>query len=254
MSARDVMFKIYFCLQRIIVPGLRYSHEIYEEVLKSQITLSTTWLDLGCGHQVLPEWRWGEEQNLVRVSRMVVGIDYDWTNLRKHKSIRTKVRGNITCLPFKDGSFDLVTANMVVEHVSEPDHLFSEVSRVLKRGGVFVFHTPNRAGYGTVLARIMPQRVKHVLIRLLADRGEEDVFKTFYMANNPKSIIGFSLQAGFEVRQLRLINSAAECAVVPPLALIELLWIRLLMTKTFKPFRTNIIAVLCKNADSSAIP
>jgi hypothetical protein len=40
--------------------------------------------------------------------------------------------------------------------------------------------------------------------------------------------------------------SDAIFSVFPPIAVIELLWIRLLMTAAMKPLRTNIIAVLQK--------
>jgi SAM-dependent methyltransferase/uncharacterized protein YbaR (Trm112 family) len=56
--------------------------------------------------------------------------------------------GDGTNLPLLDESFDLVTANAVIEHISNPVELISEMHRVLKPGGyaqlmipfVFPFH------------------------------------------------------------------------------------------------------------------
>ncbi len=45
-------------------------------------------------------------------------------------------------LPFQDQQFDLVCACDVIEHVSDDRRLFSEVSRVLKDGGVFLCSVP----------------------------------------------------------------------------------------------------------------
>ena len=48
-------------------------------------------------------------------------------------------------LGFKDNSFQLVTCFEVIEHVSKPDMLLSEVRRILKGDGILVLTTPNRA-------------------------------------------------------------------------------------------------------------
>jgi SAM-dependent methyltransferase len=48
-------------------------------------------------------------------------------------------------LPFREGSFGVVAACEIVEHISPPDapRLLSEAVRVLRPGGVFVLTTPN---------------------------------------------------------------------------------------------------------------
>jgi len=43
-----------------------------------------------------------------------------------------------------------------------------------------------------------------------------------------------------------IVNTAAF-AVIPPLAIMELLWIKCLMFKSLRTLRTNIIAILRKN-------
>lgn len=45
-------------------------------------------------------------------------------------------------LPFEDGSFDVVFCKSAIEHVN-PDHLFSEFSRVLRPGGRLIALTPD---------------------------------------------------------------------------------------------------------------
>lgn len=51
------------------------------------------------------------------------------------------VQGNARQLPFADGSFDLVAANQMLPWDPEPQSVFEEVARVLKKGGVFAFAT-----------------------------------------------------------------------------------------------------------------
>jgi SAM-dependent methyltransferase len=59
------------------------------------------------------------------------------------------VPGEITDLPFSDGKFELVCAFDVIEHVEDDRRVFSEVSRVLKRGGYFIFSVPVHVGLWT---------------------------------------------------------------------------------------------------------
>lgn len=50
--------------------------------------------------------------------------------------------GSIENLPFIDGIFDIVVALEVIEHVPNIQKSFSDVKRVLKKGGFFIFSTP----------------------------------------------------------------------------------------------------------------
>jgi len=50
-------------------------------------------------------------------------------------------------LPFADGSVDVVVMNQVLEHTKEIFFIFSEVSRILKPGGLFLVGFPNLAAW-----------------------------------------------------------------------------------------------------------
>lgn len=56
---------------------------------------------------------------------------------------------DIAALPFSDETFELVCAFDVIEHVEHDRRVFSEVSRVLKEGGRFVFSVPVHAALWT---------------------------------------------------------------------------------------------------------
>jgi len=44
-------------------------------------------------------------------------------------------------LPFPDESIDVIFSNLLLPWVSEPERVFSEIARVLRKGGVFAFAT-----------------------------------------------------------------------------------------------------------------
>lgn len=246
MNIRNVLYAIYGKLQKILVPTLRYSQYLYEDELNRHVTTETIWLDLGCGHRILPEWREAEEGKLVDRCRLIVGVDADLPSLKRHRSIKLTALGDIARLPFPDQSFDLVTANMVVEHLDNPEIQFREICRILKPGGNFVFHTVNAMGYYVMFARMTPEFLKKKLVRLFEGRLAEDVFPTHYRANSRKKIEALAQNVGFQRANVKLVVSSAKFIILPPLLIPELLWIRLLMTRMFKPLRTNIIAELRK--------
>lgn len=240
--------RIYRKMQSFVTPKLNGSQLAYEQILDDRVNPDLTWLDLGCGHQLLPEWRAEEERRLIGNCKTVVGIDYDLSSLKKHQNISLRVRGDITQLPFKDACFDLVTANMVVEHLNSPDRQFEEISRILNPGGIFIFHTPNAHGYFSMIRRATPLALKNKLVRILDGRKEGDVFDVHYKANTRGKIVELAKAVGLEVVEINMLVTDAVFEVIPPLALVELVWIRALMTKTLEPIRTNIIAILKKQA------
>lgn len=62
--------------------------------------------------------------------------------LAEHQNVMiSMVAGTGENLPLESSRFDLVRANSVVEHVDDPQAVFSEACRVLKPGGAFWFST-----------------------------------------------------------------------------------------------------------------
>ena len=237
---------MYWAMEQRIAPGLTYSQVHYEGILRRFVMPGTRWLDLGCGRRLLPEWRHEAERELIGRADSVVGIDLDFESLVDNTSITSRCQSSVVELPFAAGSFSLVTANMVMEHVAEPAQMLAELSRVLVPGGYVIFHTPNARAFPTVAVRMLPDGAKRTLAYLLDGRESKDVFPTYYRANRPSDIRGHASQAGFQVAELNLVSTTAAFALVAPLAALELLWIRSLRTEARAEQRSNIIAVLRK--------
>lgn len=246
MSERKDRREVFWRIRDVLAPTLRYSQHLYEEVLELYVKQGVHWLDIGCGHQILPPWRYEKEKRLVDISYIVVGFDYDLGSLKGHRTVSHRVRGDIVSLPFRDDCFDLVTANMVVEHLDDPESQLREVSRILRPGGVFIFHTVNALGIWVPIARFVPDLIKSKLIKHLDGREEDDIFETHYRANSRRRIIRLASKSGFRVDKIRMILSLPLFASIPPLAVMELVLIRILMLRPFRAFRSNIIAILRK--------
>jgi SAM-dependent methyltransferase len=94
-------------------------------------------LDLGC--------RSGAVTQHFLAGNEVVGVDVDAAALRRaaERGIET-VHGNVEdTLPFETGSFDVVVAGEMLEHVRSPEEVVTEVRRVLRPGGTFAGSVPN---------------------------------------------------------------------------------------------------------------
>ena len=188
-------------------------------------------------------------RQLVGRARCLVGVEVDLPSLGRNETVSLRVAGDAAHLPFADERFDLVTANMVLEHLPNPVVQFREIARVLRPGGRFVFHTPNALGHPTLLARLSPEWLKAVGVRLIENRREEDRFPTHYRANTVDRIAELAKRSGLVVADLLLVSSSAMFSVVLPLAIMELFWIRWLRRARLAGYRSNLIGVLVKPAE-----
>ncbi|MCX6020834.1 MAG: methyltransferase domain-containing protein [Chloroflexi bacterium] len=97
-----------------------------------------TMLDLGCGLGMYT-------RQLRRFSDQVFGIDVEVPRVTEGaREVPGLMEACGERLPFKDNTFDVVFSNEVLEHVDDDAQTVSEVVRVLKPGGHFVFFVPNR--------------------------------------------------------------------------------------------------------------
>lgn len=248
MGLKARLLRLYWWLEARVAPGLQYAQSDFEKFLFENVREGDFWLDVGCGHTLLPEWRQSAEQQLVARPSAIVGLDPEHAALKMHGSIRLRICGDAGRLPFANEVFDVVTANMVIEHLSEPETQFAEISRVLRPGGRFVFHTPNYRGYPTALARLVPDRLRAVAQRLIEGRPSEDRFPTFYRANDPAAIRRICQKCGLVLEKIELVRSTAMFWMVAPIAFVELLFLRILGSERLASLRPNLIAVLTKPA------
>ena len=229
-------------------PGMVHPQVRYKALLGNVLQPGVRWLDLGCGHEVVRPWalRPGEEQaEFTDAPSFSVGVDRDLKALHKNVCTPLRVAADIQCLPFADASFDVVTANMVLEHSERPASLMSEVWRVLRPKGVFVFLTPNKYYPMSLLAAALPDSAKSRLVARVSKRQEHDVYPTFYRINTQSAISRHATRAGFRMKLAELMESLTfNRHRIIFLAYLALTW--LLRRRPLKGLRPDFQVMLCK--------
>jgi SAM-dependent methyltransferase len=78
------------------------------------------------------------------------------------------VQSEVTALPFASGSFDLVCALDIIEHVENDDAALSELSRVARSGAALLISTPLYAAYWTPFDDFVGHKRRYEPAQLLA--------------------------------------------------------------------------------------
>jgi SAM-dependent methyltransferase len=153
--------------------------DVEERFLSRALRMGSVVLDAGCGRTT----RLAAHRD--RITELV-GVDIDAEAGTENAALDRFVAADLgDPLPFEDGSFDLVYANFVVEHLDTPDVAFGEWHRVLRPGGDLILLTSNRASPYLALAGLLPQRTRVTIKRTGAGVEERDVIPTRYRANTP---------------------------------------------------------------------
>ena len=98
---------------------------------------------------------------------------------------------------------DLAVARYVLEHVENPITFFSNLSRVLKPGGKFIFLTPNRWHPAMIASHWLPYGLKQRILALTKRADPHDVFPTCYLLNSARAVKQAVQRCGLEASQLQ---------------------------------------------------
>jgi len=242
-------------LQSWIAPHLRWNQAIWGETVCNYTAPSVRYLDAGCGWRLLGKDLEDIENEIVRVPRFCVGVDLDLPHLQKHRNISRRLQASLDSLPFPDGSFDLITCNMVAEHLPAPLVTFQELSRVLAPNGVLMIHTPNTRNY-LVFANIIAKKIlpRAWVLKMVGDgRAADDIYPTYYRANSASVLRKLGRSVNLEAEFVKcLIHPQPFAGFFAPLAALELLMMRALMRPPLNRFGTTIVMVFRRQSTQAA--
>ncbi|HAF15152.1 MAG TPA: hypothetical protein DCK99_15940 [Blastocatellia bacterium] len=108
--------------------------------------------------------------------------------------------------PFPDNTFDSCVSNYVCEHLDDPKKHLAEVWRVLKPAGKYVFRTPNRFHYTSIVSSLTPYSFHLKTANKLRAIDGHDPYPTRYRFNSRTRIRLLAQEVGFKLQYLRLVE------------------------------------------------
>lgn len=127
------------------IPGIRISQDNYEIIchryyFASRHILGKDVIEIGCGPGIGLGY-------MSKKAKKIIGIDIDQKNLKLAKDqYGDKIEllnADAHKLPFESNSFDVVICMASIIYLDLPIFI-NECKRVLRRGGMLIFNTPNR--------------------------------------------------------------------------------------------------------------
>ena len=106
-------------------------------------------LEIGCGIGTVVHELSSKGHDIVGIDISGEAIEY---GRKKYGDIRLEVQA-AEILPYEDESFNVVLSFDLFEHIAAIDKHISEVRRVLRPGGYYLFQTPNK--YSNIIYEIL---------------------------------------------------------------------------------------------------
>ena len=161
-------------------------------------------MDLGCGRGWFmhkdeeDEFYIANFRNFKGKVKKVIGIDVDPVAASNPSLDEFHLLEINKSWPIQTDSIDICVCDYVVEHVVDMDFFFSELNRVMKKGGIACFRTPNKWGYMAMISSLIPNSMHaRFLKKVQPQRKEEDVFPVVYKCNTKKAFEKYLTNHGF---------------------------------------------------------
>jgi len=171
--------------------------DVVDRALRDRDTITV--LDAGCGAAT----------NLSLPPRAhLVGIDMSSRQLERHAMLDEKIIGDVQTHSFPAGSFDVVIAWQVLEHLPFPELALARFRDALKDEGLLVLSLPNVLSVKGLVTKFTPHSFHVWAYRRLFGMNEAGIddnapFPTFLrLSIRPSRIVRFAEDNGFAVEYL----------------------------------------------------
>jgi len=164
----------------------RYSEFIQSRTIRKIIRQKkgTTLLDIGCGSGEFLE-------KMKKAGWEVYGMDVsaEACNLAREKIQKNVFNDTLKDISFPDNFFDVITLWHVFEHISDPDGLLKEISRILKPDGMLIMEVPHidnpvfKLTMGTYFALDAPRHIYHysaATLKQILEKNGYTITQTYY--------------------------------------------------------------------------
>ncbi len=179
-----------------------WDDELFRQYILGEIDTEFSVLDIGAGAGIV------SQMNFKGLARCICGVDPD-SRVCENPNVDIGRVGIGESIPWPDDSFDLVFSDNVLEHLTDPEKVFSEVRRVLKPNGVFLAKTPNKWHYVPLIARLTPLWFHKMVVSWRGRKGD-DVFPTLYRANTRRDIALHASRAGLVLEEIHYLDGRPE--------------------------------------------
>lgn len=178
----------------------------YAAELDEFVTEGISWLDIGAGHKMHDGWLGASSEELAARPTYFAGCDLGEDVLENPFLHEARV-ADAAALPWDAETFDLVSANMVAEHLEEPERVLRQIHRVLRPGGRCLLVTPNLKHPVVRASTFVPKGPRRLFRVLIDGAPDEDVFPTYYRLNTTRDIRALAERVGFEIELLEVFMS-----------------------------------------------
>jgi len=217
----------------------------YHNILRKYIDDSHKILELGSG----PTNR--TTQLLKNLGKTVYGLDIDKRVLaNQHLDFKFVYEGKEFPPELKKVKFNVITCDYVMEHVEFPVIMLKEISDSLDEGGLFIFRTPNKYHYVSLISRFTPHGF-HLLVANYVRRtpiDQVEPYPTFYRFNSEFTVKKVTYSFGLRLKQIAFVEKEPSYFRFNAFFFaIGILYERVVnSSKLFKHLRANIFVVVQK--------
>lgn len=164
-------------------PWIKQRLQNYIEILRPYLSQTGKILDIGCGEGTFlylfkkeyPDWE------VYGISPDEGFADY----ARTQYGLKNVVTGGIDDLAdWAEKQFDLITANHVLEHLFEPNKLFSSARHLLKDDGLLFIDVPDAEGQIRGIVNLHIEHLYHFSQATMRDFLDKNGFRTLLMATD----------------------------------------------------------------------